>query len=86
MKKRGRMVEIHAPKLRNEIRIELASEMANMATEALAEELGITVTIEQDNGDISYSEEAQELFNAFYDKAYAIVDEIFGPEKPRRGE
>lgn len=80
-----------APELPNEIRIELSSEIASAMTEMVAVERGITLETQSGGGpkdwgrrktaSISYTEQAQDIFNEFYDLAHRIVDGIFGPEK-----
>lgn len=71
------------PKLPNEIRVELAAEIAGAMTEILAGERGITVWVVTPQEE-SYTETAQEIFNEFYTKAQEIVDGVFGPERKFR--
>ena len=53
--------------------IELASELANMELENNWMEY-IKVWVEDEDGDLSYTEEAQDIFNDLYDKYYSIIE------------
>lgn len=80
-----------APELPNEIRVELATEIASAMTELEAAERGIPLEGQSGGGpkdwgrrktaSISYTEQAQGLFNRFYGLAHCIVDGIFGSER-----
>lgn len=53
--------------------IELASELANMELENNWMD-SIKVWVEDDDGDIYYTEEAQDIFNDLYDKYYSVIE------------
>ncbi len=69
------------PNLVNELRVELAVEIAEALTNVTAEHRGITVWQVDSEGSESYTEEAQDIFNHFYDQAEGIVNEVFGIPK-----
>jgi hypothetical protein len=53
--------------------IELASELANMELENNWMD-SIKVWVEDDDGDLAYTEEAQDIFNDLYDKYYSVIE------------
>lgn len=53
--------------------IELASELANMELENNWMD-SIKVWVENDDGDLTYTEEAQDIFNDLYDKYYSVIE------------
>lgn len=53
--------------------IELASELANMELENNWMD-SIKVWVEDDDGDLTYTEEAQDIFNDLYDKYYSVIE------------
>jgi hypothetical protein len=53
--------------------VELASELADLQMEEHRPVMEIN-TIEDENGCITYTEEAQDIFNDLYDKYYAIIE------------
>ena len=53
--------------------IELASELANMELENNWMD-SIKVWVEDDDGNISYTDEAQDIFNDLYDKYYSVIE------------
>jgi hypothetical protein len=53
--------------------IELASELANMELENNWMD-SIKVWVEDDDGSLSYTEEAQDIFNDLYDKYYSVIE------------
>lgn len=53
--------------------IELASELANMELENNWMD-SIKIWVEDDDGDLSYTEEAQDIFNDLYDKYYSVIE------------
>ena len=55
--------------------IELASELADLEMEQ-NRNTGEVNTIEDENGCIVYTDEAQEVFNDLYDKFYSLIDRL----------
>jgi hypothetical protein len=53
--------------------VELASELANMELENNWMD-SIKVWVEDDDGSLSYTEEAQDIFNDLYDKYYSVIE------------
>jgi hypothetical protein len=53
--------------------VELASELASIELEENRPIMEIN-TIEDENGCIVYTEEAQDIFNDLYDRYYAIIE------------
>jgi hypothetical protein len=53
--------------------IELASELANIELENNWMD-SIKVWVEDDDGSLSYTEEAQDIFNDLYDKYYSVIE------------
>jgi hypothetical protein len=53
--------------------IELASELANMELENNWMD-SIKIWVEDDDGSLSYTEEAQDIFNDLYDKYYSVIE------------
>lgn len=53
--------------------VELASELANAELETSWID-SINIWIENGNGDLTYSKEAQDVFNDLYDKYYNLID------------
>lgn len=55
--------------------VELASELAEMDLEKHFEYSSILIYHEEDDG-ITYTEEAQDVFNDLYDKYYSLIDRL----------
>lgn len=55
--------------------VELASELADLEMEQ-NRNTGEVNTVEDENGCIVYTEEAQEVFNDLYDKFYSLIDRL----------
>jgi hypothetical protein len=55
--------------------VELASELAEMYLEKHFEYSSILIYEEEDEG-ITYTEEAQDVFNDLYDKYYSLIDRL----------
>jgi len=53
--------------------IELASELVNMELENNWMD-SIKVWVEDDDGSLRYTEEAQDIFNDLYDKYYSVIE------------
>jgi len=53
--------------------VELASELADLELENNWMD-SIKVWVEEENGDLRYTEEAQDIFNDLYDKYYSIIE------------
>lgn len=53
--------------------VELASELADLELENNWMD-SIKVWVEEENGDLSYTEEAQDIFNDLYDKYYSMIE------------
>ena len=67
------------PKIPDEIRVELASEIAAALTEVFADGR-IRLWVRGPSGEEVYSDEAQKVFNRFYDRAHELVNDVFGSE------
>jgi hypothetical protein len=55
--------------------VELASELADLDLENNWMD-SIKVWVEDENEDLVYTEEAQDIFNDLYDKYYGLIDRI----------
>jgi hypothetical protein len=55
--------------------LELASELAELEMEE-NRALGEINTIEDENGCIVYTDEAQDIFDTLYDKYYSLIDNL----------
>ena len=53
--------------------VELASELADLELENNWMD-SIKVWVEEENGDLIYTEEAQDIFNDLYDKYYSMIE------------
>jgi len=53
--------------------LELASELADLELENNWMD-SIKVWVEEENGDLRYTEEAQDIFNDLYDKYYSMIE------------
>jgi hypothetical protein len=53
--------------------VELASELADLELENNWMD-SIKVWVEEENGDLRYTEEAQDIFNDLYDKYYSMIE------------
>lgn len=77
------------PKLDGPLRVELAVAIAEKITETVCRIRGIRIERSggpkdwnpKGPGDIRYTEEAQDIFNRFYDLAHTIIDGFFPPHR-----
>ena len=53
--------------------VELASELADLELENNWMD-SIKVWVEEENGDLRYTEEVQDIFNDLYDKYYSMIE------------